>query len=308
MRSALIRVCLAWLVVAAGCTAESSNGPGNGPVVAGNGGNGGSAAGESGGSAGTDGNAAGGAAGGGAGSGEPVGALCPADNATQACTCEKNGELLPGRQVCSEALGWATCECAEAPETILPSTINQGSGSGAIDPAANRTPADFEWERLVPAGGSCEPGRYDGAFDGIYQSGGTFIGIPVMGNVSFELGESIDGEFFEVSGGTMEGFALIVFAFQGEIVGSLDCASGVFEGFMQNCSYVEPGGSPTEFEGPLRARYDPINHVFINGVWGVTERDDTGAFYPPPDVQPGVLLPPLPTKGGVGNWSATLTP
>ncbi len=292
---------LAGSAAAIGCTAESSDGPGGGPgtTSAGSGGNGAS---ENGGSG-----ASGTGAAGGAGSGQP-GALCPADNATRACTCLKDGETLAGRQVCSLALGWAQCECAEAPETILPSTIAQGSGGGAIDPAANKALADFEWERFVPTGGTCEPGRYDGVFDGFYQSGGSFVGIPVMGNVSFELGESTTGEFFEVSGGTMDGLALFVYAFTGEIVGSLDCTTGVFEGFMQNCSYTSPGGGPTEFEGPLRANYDPFNHAFVNGVWGVTERDETGAFYPPPDVQPGALLPPLPTKGGVGNWSAALVP
>jgi hypothetical protein len=129
----------------------------------------------------------------------------------------------------------------------------------------------------------------------------------VDGSVAFDLGESTNGEFFEVSDGYMTGLALGLYPFEGEIQGRLDCPNLFFDGLLRNCSYII-WGLPVAFEGVIPAQYDPVNHTFVNGLWSVTEADATGGFPPPAPVNPGDPLPALPQLGGVGTWTATWVP
>jgi hypothetical protein len=232
---------------------------------------------------------------------EPPGSACPLDNLTRECTCRHETGEDPGRQVCDTETGWSECECASVPGTVDP----VDPGSTVTSPSLNEKPETFDWLRTVPSGGSCEPGHYEGAFDGSYVTGAA--PFPVMGNLNFDLGASTNGEFFEVSGGHMMGSALVIFPFEAEIVGTLDCTNGTFDGFLQNAFYVDTSGQ-NPMQGPFRAQYDKFNHAFINGVWSVTEEDAAGNFPPPADVQPNVPLPPPPVPGGVGNWSTTWVP
>ena len=183
----------------------------------------------------------------------------------------------------------------------------------ATDPAANRR-ADvfFDWWRTIPLGGSCEGGRYEGAFDGVYSP--TIImgyggGIPVAGTVGFILTESSTGEYYEVSGGYMRGLALFQYPFEGEMHGRLNCERLYFDGFLKNCFY-NVYGAPYAFEGIARANYNPHDHTFVDGVWSVTDADVNGVFPPPIDAQPGAPPPVMPfgAKGGSGNWYMTWIP
>ena len=241
-----------------------------------------------------------------------TGAGCPAANATQYCTCDKNGEAVPGRQGCSAVSGWRDCECYQKPGSVF-ADADLSRGVSATDPAANRrSDVFFNWWRSMPTFGTCEGGRYEGGFDGVYNP--TIImgyegGIPVAGNVGFDMAESSTGEYYEVSGGYMRGLALFQYPFEGEMHGRLNCESLYFDGSLQNCFYIVYG-APYAFKGIARAIYDPINHAFVGGVWSVTDADYNGVFPPPIDAQPGAPPPVMPwgVKGGSGNWSMTLMP
>lgn len=227
-----------------------------------------------------------------------TGTNCPMTYATQPCLCDSAEGTVPGRQVCTVESGWGECECYAAPETLASETSSGESPK-------NKLPVSFVWQKTVPSGGSCKAGRYDGGFDGIYIPAITFgFGpIPVFGNVTFQLGKSTNGEYFQVEDGHMVGSALVAFPFEGDIVGTLDCASRTFEGKLQNCYYVIPGLPPFAFEGVIRAEYDKINNTFVNGVWSVTEIDATGNFPDPLPVSPGDPVPFPPPLGGTGTWT-----
>jgi hypothetical protein len=234
--------------------------------------------------------------------GQQQDAGCPVDNATGPCECEDDGERVPGRRTCSSESGWGPCECAAVPSTLI-------RNPGGDDPAANKGAESFEWLRTSPLGGSCEAGHYEGSFEGQYNPAISlgFSTSDVNGSLAFDLGESTTGEFFEVSGGYMTGLALDLYPFEGEVVGTLDCTAMYFDGYLKNCSYIVWGFS-FAFEGVLPARYDAVNHAFVNGVWSVTEPDLTGAFPQPQPVSPGDPLPSLPVLGGVGTWTTTWVP
>lgn len=280
-------------------TIESGASAGSGGASAGSGGTAPSAQGGEGGEGGEGGQAAQA----GTGGAQQPASDCLIDKATGPCECDDNGEPVPGRRTCSIATGWGPCECADVPSTLI-------SNPGSIaDPAANRRPESFEWMRTLPLGGTCESGHYEGSFDGMYNPAISFgfSTSAVDGSLVFDLGESTNGEFFEVSNGYMTGLALDLYPFEGEIQGTLDCTNLFFDGYLRNCNYII-WGLTQYFEGVIRARYDAVNHVFVSGVWSVTEIDLNGAFPPPQPINPGDPLPPLPLLGGVGTWSTTWVP
>jgi hypothetical protein len=236
-------------------------------------------------------------------------ARCPLDNLTQSCTCDKDGTPVSGRKTCYVLTGWSTCECAEIPSTI---TVDNSDASIAADPANNKGPEEFEWQRTVPQGGTCKAGHYEGEFEGKYIPS-LLLGFAksnVDGNLSFDLTQTSNGEFFEISGGRIEGLANDQYPFQGDIVGTLDCSTGIVDAYLKNCSY-SLYGITGYFEGPFKANYDRFNYACVNGVWSVTEPDANGNYPTPLDVNPGDPLPSLDANsilGGVGSWKATFMP
>jgi hypothetical protein len=234
--------------------------------------------------------------------------LCPLNNQTRQCTCDKDGEVVQGRQVCYTTRGWGACECAEIPSTV----ITTNDAGVAADPVNNKGPEHFDWSRTVPSGGSCKAGHYEGDFEGEYIPSFSFgfAVSNVSGTMGFDLVETGKGEFLEISGGHMAGVAEDYIPFEGDIVGTVDCAAGYTDAYLRNCYYLMVI-VPTSFEGPLLAHYDKINHAFINGVWSVTEPDANGVYPTPLGVSPGDPLPSLSILaifGGVGSWKATLVP
>jgi hypothetical protein len=258
--------------------------------------------------------------------GQDQGALCPIANATQPCSCDKNGQQVPGRQTCNTVSGWSQCECSAKPETVI---SNQGGGSS--DSALNKGDARFNWERTMPLGGSCEAGNYAGAFTGLYASQaliqatmGFYTTIPVAGDVKFNINEKpgSNGEWFEISDGHFIGTALAMFPFDGDFYGALECSTRSFQGTLENCYYMV-GGDKYAFQGIAVSNYDTFNHTFVGGMWSVTEPEGNAIFdspgnpdagYPLDDLFPEPLpiqagtpfqgfFPPL-FAGGAGDWNA----
>lgn len=146
----------------------------------------------------------------------------------------------------------------------------------------------------MPSGGSCEAGRYQGTFDGVYGPSIIVVAdlkvIPVFPvelpdnpGLAFDLDREGSGEIFTVSNGVMSGNALGAFPFTAEVVGKLNCETSKFDAKLVNGSYFI-GPLEYKFEGPITADYDKLTHSMINGVWMVTE-------------------PEYPSAGGSGTWT-----
>jgi len=236
--------------------------------------------------------------------------LCSLNNLTQPCVCAiADGQVTPGRQACNPSTGWGPCECYSEFE-VPPAVITPSDAGFTADPVKNKGPERFDWQRTVALFSSCKEGHYQGKFEGQYIPSITF-GFDVSdvsGEVSFDLIPSATGEFLEITGGRIQGVADGDIPFEGDMVGTLDCATGYMNAYLQNCSYIY---LMLFFEGPLLANYDKFNDAFVQGVWSVTEPDANGVYPTPLPVSPGDPLPSLSILsvfGGVGRWAAIHVP
>ena len=157
----------------------------------------------------------------------------------------------------------------------------QGNGAGAVT---------FEWPETAPGTGTCRAGHYQGDFVGLFASSMTVFPapIPVAGNVDLTLAESANGEFFEITGGKVSGVADLLFPYQADIVGRLNCTTRKLEGTALKHGNYLVGVFVLPFEGPLTADYDTLTMSFVNGTWDVKE--------------------PNPTYDGFGTWTAKGVP
>ena len=228
--------------------------------------------------------------------GAPVGAECEPLNLTEQCMCD-GPDMLMGRQVCS-AQGWGACDCltpeqAEVEMQMALEMMEQAERFAA-DPPGNRSPNRFDWERTEATGGSCEAGRYEGTFEGLYASPAAFMfpvpvaAVPGTPGLIFNLEKAGAGEVFNVTGVKLVGLAKATCPFSADIVGTLDCQTRKFEAMIINGEY-DVFGTKYQFEGPITADYDKITHTMVNGVWEVTEPNAPGA-------------------GGMGTWTVTWVP
>jgi hypothetical protein len=168
-------------------------------------------------------------------------------------------------------------------------TGSASSGSGAGGGPADAGPdVKFDWPE-TPPGAKCLAGKYAGMFNGVYMSSLTFFPapIPVAGNVNITLGQTMNGEFFNITDGKLDGVADGAFPFAGTIVGGLDCKTLQFTGQIKMGSYAVPGWMVVGFEGDMPSGYDKVAHTFTNGKWTVHEANQT--------------------FGGSGTWTATWT-
>jgi hypothetical protein len=266
--------------------------------------------------------------------GADPGKPCPGDNVTQPCVCQVNGKTSAGRQTCNSATGWGTCECAAA----LVATSN----GGITGPISNKSSVNFKWEETTPSvsngtivGGTCKGGHYSGAFSGFYNSPrmsqtGTDtmspVGIPVLGNVEFDLHQIGNGEYFEIRDGAMEGYALVVFPFRGDLVGTINCAAAepLIEVSLKNGTYLAID-IQYYFDGKAVGVYhkpDANNPEasFDLGEWAVTEPEDYSVvtrydggtadlsqakYAPLPELKPGESpILDMFIEGGTGEWNA----
>lgn len=226
--------------------------------------------------------------------GVAAGTQCAPNNLTRQCVCATGS---PGRQTCQAGV-FSACACSARPTAAAgsgaPSPANPGATSPGGDPLENRSTVRFDWARTTPSGGSCEAGRYQGTFDGIYGPSIIVVAdlkvIPVFPvelpdnpGLAFDLNREGSGEIFTVSNGVMSGNALGAFPFTAEVVGKLNCETSKFDAKLVNGSYFI-GPLEYKFEGPITADYDKLTHSMINGAWMVTE-------------------PEYPSAGGSGTWT-----
>jgi hypothetical protein len=146
------------------------------------------------------------------------------------------------------------------------------------------------------------------------------VGIPVVGTVEFDLRQIGNGEYFEIRDGAMEGYALVVFPFKGDLVGSLKCTGDqpTLELGLKNGVYAV-GPAYFYFDGKAVAIYNKKDAYFEAGEWAVTEPSnyaqilqDDGAidlsqavYSPLPPLTPGTdPLLDMFVVGGTGAWDA----
>jgi hypothetical protein len=162
----------------------------------------------------------------------------------------------------------------------------------------------FDWPESVGDGGAtkCQAGRYSGTFSCNFvpslADGGALPGQPpapflVTGPVELVFTESQNGEFLEVSGGTLTGAALIAITFTAKMSGKLDCQTNHFDGMATDGQYgiqpFPPGGS---FSGPTTATYSSTGPALVGGTW-----------------QFSVKTPQNTTQGNADcTWTATYVP
>jgi hypothetical protein len=161
----------------------------------------------------------------------------------------------------------------------------------------------FNWpvDDPNPAGLTCQPGHYAGAFAGLYTSPITVVGvpIPVVGDVNLTLTQSTNGEFFTITNGTVTGRADILAEYRCAFNGTLNCTTKKLEMGSINCgycvgAYVPEGGIclglESHFIGPLTGDYNGASQSFENATWSGKEGADSGVF------------------GGSGIWTAAYMP
>lgn len=220
-------------------------------------------------------------------------------NSTQKCKCAE----LAGAQTC-KAGGWDECVCLDDKNggTVVGSSKTPQTGSST--PAGNlRADIKFDWERTEPVEGSCEPGYYEGDFQGLYASGLTVVNVPIpvfaLGQpgrpgLSFTLEKSGNGETLEVKNGKMDGVADGAFPFIGTLTGTLNCETLMFDLILDGYySLGVDGVGMFKFKGPLLGGYDKVGRKVVDATWNVKEYD------PPPS---------LDGAGGTGIWTAQWVP
>jgi hypothetical protein len=225
------------------------------------------------------------------------GAKCATRYETKACSCD----ALKGAQYCT-ATGWSDCECQLPSGGTVTSNGSTPSQDGASTPAGNlRTDIHFDWERTPRTEGSCEPGYYEGTFQGLYASNITFVGAPIpvfaLGTpghpgLSFTLTKKAGGgEKLVIENGKMDGTADGAFPFIGTLTGTLDCDTLEFNAILDgHYSLGVDGVGIFKFKGPLIGKYDKATRSVVMATWDVDE-------YDPPPLNPD--------DGGYGDWNAT---
>jgi hypothetical protein len=128
--------------------------------------------------------------------------------------------------------------------------------------------------------------------------GGALPGQPpapvlVTGPVELVFTESQNGEFLEISGGSLTGAALIAITFTAKMSGKLDCQTNHFDGMATDGQYgilpFPPGGS---FSGPTTATYSSVGPALVGGTWRFSVKTPQGT-----------------TQGNADcTWTATYTP
>jgi hypothetical protein len=262
--------------------------------------------------------------------GVPAGSQCAVTHLTQPCS-----DCGAGFQVCSAAGTWGACSCANPDGAGGAGAGGAGGVGGAIDPGV--VPAGnldqsltFSWPESLNTGGTCEPGRYEGTFDGNYcfglgfGGGGTTGGFgpptPVFGmdcgpnansfpvaglslpgspGLAFDLTASGNGEIFQVNGGKFEGAANGFIPFTADLAnGKLDCSTGKFTSDIVNGRY-DYAAQTYLYEGWLTADYDKNAHTLIGGRWEVWE---PATFNMMGTGQMGA------TNWGAGTWTTAWRP
>ena len=179
------------------------------------------------------------------------------------------------------------------------STVNGGASSTGT---GGDTSVVFDWPETIPGQAKpCKAGHYTGTFACNYQPAGTpdgsAGGLPITGPIDFTLQQSQNGEFLEVSGGTLDGLALLAIHFKATIVGKLSCSTGAFAGNLENGSYaIDPFPAGGTFVGPMSgfsSSTPPCTGICLSGNWALHETGAAGTNH---------------IGTCAGTWTATLQP
>ena len=238
---------------------------------------------------------------------------CGLDNATMSCVCGAR----PGRQICLAGV-WSACDC-EDPGISSP---GGSGGTGSVGPMTSapsfegnlRTDITFDWAGLDSPvdNGECPPGRYEGNFQGIYNSIYSAGVIWPVANLDlpglpsgfyYDLSPAAGGELTQKLTGQVDGLADLVFPFTLLIDGELNCRTGKAKARLYDGTYsiLVDGVVPQFFEGEATADYDKRTKTFVRGVWEVWETSS---------LTQGKKAPSLPRDflrdgfGGYGRFSA----
>jgi hypothetical protein len=151
------------------------------------------------------------------------------------------------------------------------------SGSGGVverpaaDPFLNPS-VHFLWKETVPGAGGCQPGTYVGRFECRPGSGPLF---PVEGNLRFTLAGSEETQLLTIEEGEVSGFSSMLTGelLRGDLTGSLDCLSDVFDAqteggevFAAPFSSLFPVLRGGAFAGTLDGAIDKATSN-IRGTW-----------------------------------------
>ena len=147
-----------------------------------------------------------------------------------------------------------------------------------------RDPSLFAWPEGNPDGGTqqlCKPGHYVGTYmcavqpPPAYKSffGDAGIGYTVTGSVELVLNQGQSGEFLSVSGGTLKSTASAIFALTADVLGQLNCQTGVFSGQLVNGEVsippFPPGGT---FTGTMDGSFG-AGASELEGTWHLVGGD-----------------------------------
>jgi len=227
-----------------------------------------------------------------------AGGSCKTRFETKMCSCD----ALKGSQYCA-ATGWTECVCQlPGGGTVTGNSGKPGPSDGSSVPEGNlRSDITFDWERTPATEGSCEPGYYEGTFEGLYASQITFVGAPIpvfsLGTpghpgLSFTLTKKPGGgEELLIENGKMDGTADGLFPFRGTLTGTLNCDTLEFNSILDGYySLGLDGIGQWRFKGPLIGGYDKATRSIVDATWDVKEYD------PPTSIG---------HAGGGGTWRAT---
>jgi hypothetical protein len=186
-----------------------------------------------------------------------------------------------------------------------PQGTSSGGMGGALVGSGGGDNVTFDWPEGSPDGGilkQCRAGKYKGTFTCQLSASTAFqpdggLQLSITGPVELTLRQSQNGEFLDVSGGSLVGNALVFFQFTSGISGQLDCENGVFNGSLFDGGIsIPPFAKNGTVHGPFQATFTtgaPCTGPCLRGNWQLHET--TGG---------------LATQSGVctGTWNATLDP
>lgn len=211
-----------------------------------------------------------------------------------------SGFIASGGGGSSSDLGGASN--AGAPPTTGGAANDGGNPVGQSGAGGGTSGVSFDWPETIPGQGKpCKAGHYTGTFQCMYQPAGTpdgsVGGLPISGPIDFTLEQAQNGEFLEVSGGTLDGLALIAIHFKAEISGKLNCGTGAFAGDLVNGSYaIDPFPAGGTFNGPMNGfstNTSPCTGTCLGGTWALHETGAAGTGH---------------IGTCAGTWTSTLQP
>jgi hypothetical protein len=150
--------------------------------------------------------------------------------------------------------------------------------AGGDTPSVGPDPTLFNWPEATADGGTeqlCKAGHYVGTYRCEVHPPPGFLGLSadaatgyiLTGPVDLHLDEGQDGEFLQVSGGTLASTAAGILQLGATVQGKLDCLNGEFDGQLEDGTVsIPPFPSGGSFTGPMLASFSPSGPT-LTGTW-----------------------------------------